>query len=167
MPLLKLTGKFPRNQRGSRPLVPQQTTVQSFALTGRLLWKKLQVWLTRQAEDPVSDEMKAMSYCLSGAHIRSTAKQVLSCCSWEWRNLNRGIRTSCINLEHQPQKAPRPQGLHRDLLHYPLRGVCALSLLHVSPEKSLSTGTQVRTWCDTPNTCSSCPEKGPSLSRSG
>lgn len=31
-------------------------------------------------------------------------------------------------------------------------------LLHISPEKSLPIGTQVRIWCDTPNTCR-CPEK--------
>lgn len=46
-------------------------------------------------------------------------------------------KKSCINPEHQPQKAPRPQGLHWDSLSLLLPGVCSLALLQVGPEKSL------------------------------
>lgn len=98
--------------------MPQQKAVRCSALTGWLLWKKLQVWLTWQAGDPVWGELKAINHCPSDAHITPAAKQELSCCACKRRNLNRDIRKSCINLERQPQKAPRPQHLHQDLFIY-------------------------------------------------
>lgn len=88
----------------------QQTTEHSSALTDQLLWKKLQEWLTWQAEGPVSDEMKAISHCPSGAHIRSVGKQELSCSSWEWINVNRHSRKSCRTqiINHRRHKADKP-----------------------------------------------------------
>lgn len=90
--------------------MPQQKTQQRSALTDQLLWKKLQEWLTWQAEGPVSHEMKAISHCPSGAHIRSVGRQELSCSPWEWRNVNRHIRKSCRtqSINHRRCKASRP-----------------------------------------------------------